>query len=311
MSRRSAQDELGFGSFVALAQDDTLNLLLIGSGFEPGGAIHVYEYDSADRNLRFLQTIQSPPGQHGDLFGRGLMTIRDPMKRLLFVTGIPGSDRARTNGGGAAIYAFDPSSRSWALDAELYSQDAQSYLNGYSVSAQIWDGDLFVALCSIIAYSGRGGCTVFTQRGENWIELQPIPGTADEDFGRSVALAGDHVLVGAAAAEVDSKDRSGIVRLFPLDRPVSTAERPTETCSISIVNPVAGKMLRVVHRGNSTPSATIEVFNALGRHVLSTQRRLASGINSVPLTLLSPGVYVARIHSADCIANELVTYISE
>ena len=101
-----------------------------------------------------------------------------------------------------ALYVFRRVAETWSLEQKLLPLDiTHEKLLGYS-SIGI-SGDTIIANCARSGHGefpGQGACYVWVRSGVSWTQQQKIIGSgADYDnFGSSVAIAGDRIIVGAS-----------------------------------------------------------------------------------------------------------------
>ncbi|WP_437620250.1 FG-GAP repeat protein [Sorangium sp. So ce1151] len=99
-----------------------------------------------------------------------------------------------------AVYVFVGSGSSWTLEQKLSASDGAPYDSfGQSVAL---DGDTLVASSQSHDHSvsNAGAAYVFTRSGSTWTQQQELVASdaADSDeFGRSVSISGDSIVVGA------------------------------------------------------------------------------------------------------------------
>ena len=131
--------------------------------------------------------ITSDDGTSFNSFGNSVSVSGDTL-----VVGAPYHD----NGTGAA-YVFTLTGTTWSQTAELTASDgASGDFFGYSVSIS---GDTLV----VGAYNhdnGTGAAYVFTLTGTTWnqtAELTASDGVSNDEFGNSVSISGDTLVVGA------------------------------------------------------------------------------------------------------------------
>ncbi len=126
-----------------------------------------------------------------------------------------GNDDGSTDTGSA--YVFTRSGSTWTEQQKLVASDAAaSDFFGYSVAVS---GDTVVVGAfqdDGAAGSDQGSAYVFTRSGSTWSEQQKLTATdagAGDEFGNSVDLDGDVVIVGAPGNDGDGTDR-GAAYLF-------------------------------------------------------------------------------------------------
>lgn len=174
------------------------------------GLVSVFRYDGT---VWGWEAALSPADlEEGDEFGWSVATSGD-----LIVVGMFQDDDAGSNAG--AAYVFRHGADGWEQEAKLTASDADHCDEfGYSVAVEDdvilvsgWlDDDIFI---------NSGSVYVFRFNGASWVEETKLragdPGTSDE-FGRSVALDGDVVVIGSFRDNDDGLD-SGSTYVFRYD----------------------------------------------------------------------------------------------
>ncbi len=147
-----------------------------------------------------------------DYFGRAVALSEDTA-----VIGAPGADQPGGQNAGAA-YVFKRSGETWAQQAKLITQDAAALDNaGFSVAL---DGDTAVVGAVYDDHAGgsnAGSAYVFVRMASAWSQQAKLiaPDAAPGDvFGRSAALAGDYVVIGANQDDHDGGGNAGSVYGF-------------------------------------------------------------------------------------------------
>ncbi|MCK6535170.1 MAG: hypothetical protein L6Q84_19530, partial [Polyangiaceae bacterium] len=133
----------------------------------------------------------------------------------LMAIGAEGDDVTASGQGSA--YVFQQSGSDWILDGWLVAPDAaENDLFGSSIDL---DGTTVVvgAVYDDGAYSNQGSAYVFTRTGATWALEQKLvhkdPAQSDF-FGRSVAITGDTVAVGASQKSVGGNSNQGAAYVF-------------------------------------------------------------------------------------------------
>ncbi|WP_438035052.1 FG-GAP repeat protein [Sorangium sp. So ce204] len=109
-----------------------------------------------------------------------------------------------------AVYVFVGSGSSWTLEQKLYASDAvASDSFGWSVAL---DGDTLVASSHHHDHSASndGAAWVFTRSGSTWTEQQeliPDDAAGSDEFGWSVSISGDSIVVGAPLDDAPSSNQ--------------------------------------------------------------------------------------------------------
>jgi nucleoside-specific outer membrane channel protein Tsx len=105
------------------------------------------------------------------------------------------------NGNQGAAYVFVQSGTSWSQQAELTASDgAASDLFGSSVAVSGGTAVIGAYAHQVGTNSAQGAAYVFVQTGTSWspqAELTASDGLTGDEFGRSVAVSGGTVLIGA------------------------------------------------------------------------------------------------------------------
>ena len=145
--------------------------------------------------------------------GRRLLGVSVSVSNELAVAGAPGDDGAGMNSGTAYVYRLDGSK--WALEAALTASDAVA---GDAVAVS---DDVVVIGASQHEPTGfrSGSAYVFRFDGAGWIEeakLTASDAAAYDQFGRSVAVSGDVIVIGAFSND-DAGTNSGSAYVFRFD----------------------------------------------------------------------------------------------
>ncbi|MEM7310971.1 MAG: FG-GAP repeat protein [Planctomycetota bacterium] len=116
---------------------------------------------------------------------------------------------------GGAVYVYESTPDGWVPSAKLFASDASAtLLFGQAVAL---DGDRAVIGAS--AAGNAGAAYVFERFGPLWVEVAKLelenPATAD-DFGRSVAIDGDRILIGARGEDTAGSE-AGAAFLYEPD----------------------------------------------------------------------------------------------
>ena len=219
-----------FGNSVAV-DGDTMVSGAPGEGNDTGAA---YVFTRQSGVWSQVAKLTASNGGGGDEFGNSVSLDGDTV-----VVGATGDDDNGSNSG--AAYVFVKPGTGWATDTEtakLTGSDGapDDDLFGYSVAVE---GDTVV----VSAYGdddsggGSGAAYVFTKPGTGWTstgtaaKLTAFDGAGGDRFGKSVAVDGDTVVVGAWTDD-DNGDQSGSAYLFT--KPVSGGwATATETAKLT------------------------------------------------------------------------------
>ena len=181
-----------FGYSVAIDGDT----IVVGAYFEDTGAANAgaaYVFTRSGTSWSQQAKIQTSDALSGDQFGQSVSIDGDTI-----VGGTPFLDTGGTNAG--AAYVFTRSGTTWSQQAKIQSSDIQLNDN-FGISVAI-DGDTMVAGARYESTGGTsaGAAYVFTRSGTSWSQQAKIQASdiaAYDNFGISVAIDGDTVVVGA------------------------------------------------------------------------------------------------------------------
>ncbi len=184
-----------FGSSVSISGDT----VVVGSFFSDAPAEHsgsAYVYQRTGNTWNEQAKLVAADGAEGDLFGLSVAISGDAL-----VVGARDHDAVAPNSGAAYVFRFDGTS--WIQEAELSASDGAT--NDFLGEHVAIDGDVVVA-GALRADAGRphsGAAYVFRFNGTRWTQeakLAASDGKAGDQFGNSVGISGDTVVVGAARA---------------------------------------------------------------------------------------------------------------
>jgi FG-GAP repeat/PKD domain len=173
--------------------------LAVGAPFgeHPGGTSgRVFVYLRSGTSWGFQQEIAGVLGIQGPVqFGRSVSLDQDTL-----VVGDPFQSEVGVGMSGT-VSVFTRSGGTWTEQQELSASDPGPDLDGLGNSISL-DGNTFVAGALFHTHGGTAGGAVyvFVQNGGLWTqqqELLPSDAAPGQIFGRSVAIEGDTVVVGA------------------------------------------------------------------------------------------------------------------
>ena len=162
---------------------------------------------SSSQNSEFK--ITAADGAVGDFFGYSVSISGD-----YAVVGAIGDDDNGDESGSA--YIFRRTGTSWAQEAKLFASDgAVNNFFGESVSIS---GDYAVVGAYLDDDNGdeSGSAYIFKRTGTSWAldaKLLALDGAAFDNFGESVSISGDHIIVGALGDDYHGS-ASGSVYIF-------------------------------------------------------------------------------------------------
>ena len=134
-----------------------------------------------------------------DDFGNSVAVVGD-----VAVVGMPGDDDTYTDSGAVLVFTRNPPSRAWTQAAKLKADDAAENAGfGNSVA---FDGATIV-VGAPGDDSKKGAAYVFSEVSGSWSQMAKLTasdGAASDEFGVSVALDNDTVVVGASGEDDDT-----------------------------------------------------------------------------------------------------------
>jgi hypothetical protein len=174
------------------------------------GAAYIFTRSGA--NWSQQQKLVAADGAADDWFGRSVALDGD--------TALVGAYRANVDGNTAqgAAYVFTRSGAIWSQQQKLVAADGASpdYF-GLSVALDGNTALIGASRANVGGNTGQGAAYVFTRSGANWSQQQKLTatdGSADDEFGRSVALDGNTALVGAYLANIGGNTYQGAAYVF-------------------------------------------------------------------------------------------------
>lgn len=158
--------------------------------------------------LPALVKILAPDAEAGDRFGQSIALDGDTL-----VIGAPYDDTAATNSG--AVYVFARTEGAWTPQAKLTAADA-SLGYGFGTAVAIDGNTLAVGATGNSSTTDTGVVYTFVRSGVTWTQQQQLTAadaSPGNDFGGSVALDGDTLVV-AARADGHAGEFSGAAYVF-------------------------------------------------------------------------------------------------
>ena len=198
-----------FGESVAISGDT----LVVGAdrNDDAGGSSgSAYVFTRSGTSWTEQQKLTASDAAAGDYFGESVAISGDRV-----VVGAYQDDDGGTSSGSA--YVFTRSGNTWTQQAKLTAPDAAA--SDYFGKSVAISGDSVVvgAYGNDDAGSTSGSAYVFTRSGTTWTEQQKLTASdaaADDFFGRSVAISGDSVVVGAYKDDDSGATDSGSVYVY-------------------------------------------------------------------------------------------------
>jgi len=200
-----------FGVSVALSADRiVVGAYLDDDNGTDSGSAYVFRWDGSQWVQE--QKLLAADGAPGDLFGVSVALFGDRI-----VVGAQLDDDNGYNSGSAYMFRWDGSQ--WVQEAKLLPTDGAAY-DEFGLSVAV-SGDRIVvgAIYDDDNGTNSGSAYVFRWDGSQWVQEQKLlaaDGAAGDFFGRSVALFGDRIVVGAQLDDDNGTD-SGSAYMFRWD----------------------------------------------------------------------------------------------
>jgi hypothetical protein len=197
-----------FGYSVAISGDTAV----VGAAYEDTGAADAgaaYIFTRSGTTWTQQQKIQASDPEANDRFGFAVSIDGDTV-----VVGANLEDTGGSNAG--AAYVFTRSGTTWTQQQKIQASDIQAGdLFGASVSIS---GDTVVvgATGEDTGAADAGAAYIFTRSGTTWTQQQKIQASdpeANDQFGISVSISGDTVVVGAHQEDTGGAD-AGAAYIF-------------------------------------------------------------------------------------------------
>jgi FG-GAP repeat len=211
--QRYAPDGLAndnFGHSVAISGD----YAVVGSPFNDidgknnQGAAYIFKRDNGTWTVQ--QKITSANGFADDLFGYSVAIDGDN----IIVGGIHANVWGTQQG---AAYIFHRSGTTWTMQEQLIPIRVQMNDNvGCSVSIA---GD-YAIVGSYNADGGTGAVNIYRKEMSGWNPIQrivPTDGIANDNFGNSIAISGDYIVVGSYLSDNGTFINQGSVYIYQKD----------------------------------------------------------------------------------------------
>jgi len=206
----AARDE--FGSSVSISRDTVvIGAPNSGTATNPDqGAVYVFVRSGAAWTIR--QKLTANDGAADDSFGAAVAISGD----TVIVGAVADDIEANENQGSA--YAFARSGGVWSFRQKLTAPDGarlDNFGNAIAIS-----GDTVVVGAyqdNIGATISQGSAVVFVRSGASWSFQQKLAaqdGAEDDQFGCSVAISGDYIVVGSCRSDINGGLNQGAAYVF-------------------------------------------------------------------------------------------------
>jgi FG-GAP repeat len=199
-----------FGAAVSINGDR----IVVGAPLADAQVGKAYLFERVAGEWPLTETARLIPcdGLAGDLFGSSVAVHGNRI-----AIGAPRSFGHESETG--AVYVFEADgSREWAHVAKLAPRDRRASRTGYRVA-------LFGDLLAASSMGSQGSVFLFEGSGSTWREDRVFAsdGAVDQQFGFSVALSRDHILIGSPGDDHRNEDAGAA---YVYNRPYSSNPRP-------------------------------------------------------------------------------------
>ncbi|CAA9404888.1 MAG: hypothetical protein AVDCRST_MAG74-1856 [uncultured Pyrinomonadaceae bacterium] len=166
-----------------------------------------YIFSSAGNGFEQQAKLVAPDGAASDSFGNGVSIFEN--------TAIVGAylDDIGTNNNQGSAYVYVKNGNVWTLQAKLFAADG-ALVNEFG-------GSVSISYNKIIIGAERNGnigaAYVFVRNSGTWKlqnKLVPADGVTNDNFGASVAISGNNVIVGADRDDIGNNADQGSAYLF-------------------------------------------------------------------------------------------------
>ena len=186
-SPRAAFANFGY----SVSSSGTMVVVGVPSHDSSKGAAYVYRLNNTVWEL--IAELTAADGAATDFFGQSVSISGNRI-----VVGAPGyDDEASGNLDTGAAYVFRIDNMTWTEVAKLTALDAAKY-DSFGVSVSV-SGDTIVVGSPAKGNLDSGAAYVFTFNGSLWEQVAKLPDVATDfsNFGQSVSISGDTIVVGA------------------------------------------------------------------------------------------------------------------
>jgi Ca2+-binding RTX toxin-like protein len=203
VSTRLGQENILFGGSVDIDGD----MAVVGARFDGGGSAYIFQ-EVGPGNWQKVAKLAASDSAGGDYFGYSVAISED----LAIVGALYGDGNVKDSG---SAYVFKETSPGvWEQVAKLIDPDGGQY-NYFGNSVAI-DGDT-VIIGAKSSDSAKGSAWIFQEIVGNWemiAKLMASDGANGDNFGQSVAIDGDTVIIGAGLDDTEKGYDSGSAYIF-------------------------------------------------------------------------------------------------
>ena len=203
VSSRQAQQNILFGGSVDIDGD----MAVVGARFDGGGSAYIFQ-EVGPGNWQKVAKLTPSDGAGGDYFGYSVAISGD----VVIVGALYGDGNVKDSG---AAYVFKQTDTGdWQQVAKLIAPDGGQY--NYFGNAVAIDGNTAIVGAKS-SDRAKGSAWIFQEIGGNWemiAKLMASDGANNDNFGQSVAIDSDTVIIGAYLDDTDKGYDSGSTYIF-------------------------------------------------------------------------------------------------
>jgi FG-GAP repeat len=169
--------------------------------------------DCSTNNISEYNPVVDTAGAANDLFGNNVSISGN-----YAIIGALGDDvGANTNQGSASIFQFNGTN--WVLMQKII--DPSGAVNDFFGSSVAISGNYAIvgSPSDDVLVSDQGSVSIFQFNGSSWVFMQKITdvtGQNNDNFGNSVSISGNYIIVGAQLDDVGANTNQGSATIFQL-----------------------------------------------------------------------------------------------
>ena len=198
----------GFGRGVSVSGDTAI----IGANGDDSARGSAYVFTRSGTVWTGQQKLTASDGAAADLFGFSVVVSGDTA-----IVGAYGKD-VELNGDQGAAYVFTRSGNVWTEQQRLTASDGgASDLFGFSLAVSGETAVVGAPFDDLAVNVDQGSAYVFKRNGSVWTEQQKLTasdGLDNDQFGTSVAISGDIVVIGASRDDLGANIDQGSAYVF-------------------------------------------------------------------------------------------------
>jgi hypothetical protein len=174
------------------------------------GAVYIFQYDGIRWNQQTIMTASD--GEENDAFGYAVA-----IEGHTAVVGVPWDD-VGTNTGQGSVYIFEYDGLYWTEQDHLFASDGEEG-DWFGVSVALSGNHLVIGAMKdqVNTEDEQGSGYIFYNNGSTWTQqakLTALDGDEGDQFGVSVCISGEKVIIGALLDDVGTNTEQGSAYVF-------------------------------------------------------------------------------------------------